>query len=64
MPALIYGPAPIYARPIVVVPGNTGLGPLAECEGLGECLAEVSTLSEEDSARLTDALQRELGAQS
>ena len=47
-----------------VVPGNTGLGPLAECEGLGECLAEVSTLSEEDSARLTDALQRELGAQS
>jgi len=24
MPALIYGPAPIYARPIVVVPGTTG----------------------------------------
>ena len=24
MPALIYGPAPIYARPIVVVPGQTG----------------------------------------
>jgi len=29
MPALIYGPAPIYARPIVVVPGTTGpTGPL------------------------------------
>jgi len=24
MPALVYGPAPIYARPIVVVPGSTG----------------------------------------
>jgi hypothetical protein len=47
-----------------VVPGTTGLGPLAECDGLGDCMAEAATLSEEDSARLTDALRRELGSQS
>lgn len=47
-----------------VVPGTTGLGPLAECQGLGDCMAEAATLSDEDSARLTDALRRELGSQS
>lgn len=47
-----------------VVPGSTGLGPLAECDGLGDCLTEASTLSDEDSAALTTALERELGAQS
>jgi hypothetical protein len=47
-----------------VVPGNTGLGPLAECDGLGDCLAEAGALSEEDSLALADALRRELGAQS
>ena len=47
-----------------VVPGNTGLGPLAECDGLGDCLTEAATLSDEDSAALTRALEREMGAQS
>jgi hypothetical protein len=47
-----------------VVPGATELGPLTECQGLGECMAEAATLSEEDSAELTDALRRALGAQS
>ena len=47
-----------------VVPGATGLGPLAECDGMGDCLAEAATLSEEDSLALEDALRRELGAQS
>jgi hypothetical protein len=47
-----------------VVPGNSGLGPLAECQGLGECMTEAAGLSEEESATLTDALQRELGRQS
>jgi hypothetical protein len=47
-----------------VLPGNTGLGPLAECQGLGDCLAEASALSEEESMALTEALQRELGEQS
>src|SRR5262245_15029492 len=47
-----------------VVPGNTGLGPLAECQGLGDCLTEASTLSDEESAALADALRHELGTQS
>jgi hypothetical protein len=47
-----------------VVPGNTGLGPLAECDGLGDCLTEAAALSEEESVALADALERELGAQS
>jgi hypothetical protein len=47
-----------------VVPGNTGLGPLTECDGMGDCLAEAAALSEEDSLALADALQRELEAQS
>jgi hypothetical protein len=47
-----------------VVPGAGELGPLIECDGLGDCMAEASTLSEEDSAKLSDALRRELGAQS
>jgi hypothetical protein len=47
-----------------VVPGTTELGPLTECEGLGDCMAEAATLSDEESATLTDALRRELGSQS
>jgi hypothetical protein len=48
----------------IVVPGHTGLGPLAECDSLGDCLAEAAALSDEESAALTDALERELGSRS
>jgi hypothetical protein len=48
----------------VVVPGTTGLGPLAECQGLGDCLTEAAALSDEESDALTEALQRELEVQS
>ena len=47
-----------------VVPGASELGPLVECQGLGDCMTEAAALSEEESATLTDALQRELGRQS
>ncbi len=47
-----------------VVPGTSGLGPLAECQGLGDCMTEAAALSEEESATLTEALRRDLGKQS
>src|SRR6185295_2592084 len=47
-----------------VVPGAGELGPLTECQGLGDCMAEAATLSDEDTAKLTDALRRELRVQS
>jgi hypothetical protein len=47
-----------------VVPGSTELGPLTECQGLGDCMTEAATLSDEDSAKLTTALRRELKVQS
>lgn len=47
-----------------VVPGSGGLGPLAECQGLGDCMTEAAALSEEETAVLTEALRRELGTES
>jgi len=47
-----------------VVPGAGGLGPLAECQGLGDCMTEAAALSEEETAVLTEALRRELGTES
>lgn len=45
-----------------VVPGVSEPGPLAECQGLGQCLGEAASLSDEDSVALEDALRRDLGA--
>lgn len=46
------------------VPGTNGLGPLAECQGLGDCMTEAAALSEDERAVLIEALRRELGEQS
>jgi len=45
-----------------VVPHAGELNSL-ECQGLGQCLGEAASLSEEDGARLEDALRRDLGTQ-
>jgi len=43
-----------------VVPRAGELGSL-ECQGLGQCLGEAASLSDEDGQKLEDALRRDLG---
>lgn len=47
-----------------VAPSANGAEPLAECQGLGECMTEAAALSDEERAVLTEALRREMGEQS
>lgn len=46
-----------------VIPAATEL-PLAECQGLGDCMSEAAALTDEESRALAAALRRELEASS
>jgi hypothetical protein len=47
-----------------VVPETASADALADCQGLGDCLADAADLSDEERAALAEDLRREMGVQS